>query len=227
MLLVTITTGVHVALALQLYIAGIHYRISKMKLDNEWASMGDTAYYHGGLCSGEIDGYRSVGDGNGGGSSGEGDSSGAPVPERDRFGAYPTLVIEAGCDRPLPIMQIKAKWWFKTSNHDVKIVLLAKLYQRQRTIVLEEWEERPRELREGASTTRWGSEGVPSCQQVVSITEMSKNPPVYQVSGELVLSFWLLFLREPQEGEADVVLSIVELQRYAEKVFGRMMLRIE
>ncbi|KAM0253944.1 hypothetical protein ACHAQJ_007067 [Trichoderma viride] len=220
MLLVTLGTGVHEALACGLYIDEIFMRIVTMKLNREWCTKGATSYYHGGLCSGEEGGSRSIGDGNGRGSSGEGDSSGAPRPERRNKEAYPTIVMEAGCTRPLSIMQTKAKWWFKASNHDIKIVLLAKLYQKQRTIVLEVWEERPRELREGATATRWASEGVPSCQHVVTITETSKNPPVYHVTGELVLSFRLLFLREPQEGEGDIVLSTVELQRYAERILG-------
>ncbi|KAK3349496.1 hypothetical protein B0T25DRAFT_548271 [Lasiosphaeria hispida] len=33
------------------------------------------------------------------------------------------------------------RWWFQTSNHDVKIVLLAKFDRRQYRILLEKWEE--------------------------------------------------------------------------------------
>ncbi|KAL5089445.1 hypothetical protein Trisim1_005722 [Trichoderma cf. simile WF8] len=218
-LLVCLNTGAHVQLHIWLYMEIIH-NLFAMGLGDAWKPMGATSFYHGGLSSGEELGNTSVGHGNnGGGSSGEPDSSGGPRPERRGRGAFPTLVVEAGCTRSLAIMQAKAKWWFKISSHDVKIVLLAKFYSGRQMIVIEKWEERPRGIREGAATTRWGSEGVPSCQQVVTITKTSDEPIAYQISGDLVLSFQLLFLRDTGEGERDVVISAERLQDYAEMVW--------
>lgn len=218
-LLVCLNTGAHVQLHIWLYME-IIYNLFAMGLGDAWKPMGATSFYHGGLSSGEELGNNSVGHGgNGGGSSGEPDSSGGPRPERRGRSAFPTLVVEAGCTRSLAIMQAKAKWWFKISNHDVKIVLLAKFYPGRQMMVIEKWEERPRGIREGAATTRWGSEGVPSCQQVVTITKTSDEPIAYQISGDLVLSFRLLFLRDSGEGERDVVISADRLQDYAEMVW--------
>ncbi|PNP58062.1 hypothetical protein THARTR1_02220 [Trichoderma harzianum] len=218
-LLVCLNTGAHVQLHIWLY-CEIIYALWRMGLDDNWNTMGATSFYHGSLNSDEELGNTRFSHGNGGGSSGEPDSSGGPWPERRGRGAFPTLVIEAGCTRSLAIMQAKAKWWFKISNHDVKIVLLAKFYPGQQMTVVEKWEERPREIRKGAATTRWGSEGVPSCQQVVTITKTNDDPLAYHISGDLVLSFRLLFLRDPGEGERDVVISTDRLQGYAEMVWG-------
>ncbi len=60
-----------------------------------------------------------------GGDGGEGDSTGGPKPEREGHGTWPTL-IEAGDSESLPELRRDMRWWFSTSNHDVKIVLLAK-----------------------------------------------------------------------------------------------------
>lgn len=217
-LLVCLNTGAHVQLHIWLYMEIITI-LWDMNRRDIWRSMFATSFYHGGLSSGEDIGNTSVGHGNGGGSSGEPDSSGGPRPERRGRGLFPTLVIEAGCTRSLEIMQAKAKWWFKISNHDVKIVLLAKFYPRRQVIVVEQWEERPREIRKGAATTRWGSEVVPFCQQVVTITKTGDDPVAYQISDDLVLSFRLLFLRDPGEGERDVVISADRLQDYADMVW--------
>lgn len=154
------------------------------------------------------------------GSSGEGDSAGGPIPERDGQ-AFPTLVIEAGYSQSLPSLRQKAHWWFDISNHDVKIVILAKLHLRQREITLERWEERQRGARAGATTTRHASAWVASCHQTITITESSANPQEYRVaSGDLVLSFRLLFLRDPLPGEDDVVITVLMLQGYAQRVWA-------
>ncbi|KAF3075786.1 hypothetical protein CFAM422_001988 [Trichoderma lentiforme] len=218
-LLVCLNTGAHVQLHIWLYME-IIYNLFVMGLGDAWKPMGATSFYHGGLSSGEELGNTSVGHGgNGGGSSGEPDSSGGPQPERRGRDAFPTLVVEAGCTRTLAIMQAKAKWWFKISNHDVKIVLLAKFYPGRQMIVIEKWEKKPRGIRRGAATTRWSSDGVPSCQQVVTITKTTDDMIAYRISGNLVLSFRLLFLRDPGEGERDMVIFADCLQDYAEMVW--------
>ncbi|KAL7909776.1 hypothetical protein GGI35DRAFT_493548 [Trichoderma velutinum] len=192
-LLVCLNTAAHVQLHIWLYYK-IMPALWDMGINDDWNTMGATSFYHGGLPSGEELRDNSVSHGSGGGSSGEPDSSGGLWPERRGPGAFPTLVIEAGCTRSLSIMQAKARWWFKISNHDVKIVLLAKLYPGRQMVVVEKWEERPREIREGAATTRWGSEPAPSSSDSC--------------------------LRDPGEGERDVVISADRLQDYTEMVWG-------
>jgi len=112
--------------------------------------------------------------------------------------------------------------WFSMSNHEVKIVLLAKF--NGTTILLEKWEEEM-QVRLAATTTRHSLQHpTPILRQSITITRnTTTNPTSYNVtSGALVLSFWLLFLRDPGPGEGDFVFSVQELEEYAEKVWARV-----
>ncbi|KAK0730613.1 hypothetical protein B0H67DRAFT_562309, partial [Lasiosphaeris hirsuta] len=97
-------------------------------------------------------------------------------------GAWPTLVIEAGVSQTLAQLRIGMQRWFSMSNHEVKIVLLAKF-------------------------------------DAITITRDTTTDPIsYHVtSGALVLSFRLLFLRDPGPGEGDLAFGVQELEEYAEK----------
>jgi hypothetical protein len=116
------------------------------------------------------------------------------------------------------------RWWFLTSDHRVKIVLLAKFDHRQKTILLEKWEEEA-QIRAGATTTRSVSVHQPAlqpvCRQEIKITRTGTNPPVYDVTrGALVLGFRLLFLRDPGPEEGDIGITVEGLQWYAEVVWS-------
>ncbi len=69
----------------------------------------------------------------------EGDSTGGPKPERAKKGAWPTLVIEAGYSESLDQLHCDKNWWFRESQHQVKIVVLAKFDHP--ISLLEKWEE--------------------------------------------------------------------------------------
>jgi len=108
------------------------------------------------------------------------------------------------------------------SNHEVKIVLLAKF--NGITILLEKWEEQI-SVRPGATTTRHSLQHpTPILRQSITITQnATTNPISYNVTrGALVLSFRLLFLRDPGPGEGDIVLSVQELEEYAEDVWAQV-----
>jgi hypothetical protein len=120
------------------------------------------------------------------------------------------------------------RWWFQTSNHEVKIVILVKLDRRQHHILLEKWEEevsRP----QGAITRRrattilqqnGGFEQVKR-QSITISRDEAVNTVSYNVTrGALVLGFQLLFLRDPGPQEGDIVISIQDLQLYAERVWA-------
>ncbi|RYP49384.1 hypothetical protein DL768_004890 [Monosporascus sp. mg162] len=133
-----------------------------------------------------------------GGDGGEGDSSGGPYPERYGVGQWPTLVIEAGYSQSLAGLHADMRWWFSTSNHDVKIVILAKLDRRQHEIILERWEEEAAPARLGATTTRRAARAAglqPVLRQRITISRNEATDPVsYDVSrGALVLSPSLSF----------------------------------
>ncbi|KAK3301933.1 uncharacterized protein B0T15DRAFT_286910 [Chaetomium strumarium] len=116
------------------------------------------------------------------------------------------------------------QWWFQASNHQIKIVLLVKFDSTHRAIVLEKWEEEPRDTCPGVTTTRYTAALQPVRRQHISITrDSSTNPVSYNVtSGALVLGFRLLLLRDPSPTERDIVISVQDLQTYAEKVWRRV-----
>ncbi|KAK0703135.1 hypothetical protein B0T26DRAFT_791833, partial [Lasiosphaeria miniovina] len=149
-------------------------------------------------------------------SSKEGNATSGPEPQRAAKGAWPTVVIEAGFSQPLGELHIAMQLWVFTSNHEVKIVLLAKF--NGTTILLEKWEEEV-QVRPGATTTRQSLQHpAPVLRQSITITRnTTTNPTSYNVtSGALVLPFRLLFLRDAGPGEGDFVFSVEELEWYAE-----------
>ncbi|KAI2623109.1 hypothetical protein GGR54DRAFT_596620 [Hypoxylon sp. NC1633] len=152
---------------------------------------------------------------------GEGDSTGGPIPERGGHDQWPTLVIEAGVSESLAQLRVDMQWWFAASNHDVKIVLLAKLERSQRMITLEKWEEEPVAAKPRATTTRQSAALQPILRQTITIHRNEATSPVsYNVTrGALVLDFRLLFLRSPGPEEGDVIISVSDLQLYAECVW--------
>ncbi len=157
------------------------------------------------------------------GDGGEGDSTGGPLPHVRDPNRWPTLVVEAGDSESLLALRGDMRWWFDKSHHEVKIVLLAKYDHHRHEILVERWEEERPTPRPGATTTRASARSPlePVLQQAITIVrDTTTNPPSYNVArGALVLKFELLFLRSPGPGERDVVISIPELQIYAEAVW--------
>jgi len=180
-----------------------------MKLKLNWTPIGATLYPPSGTG-----GRRRKGK--------EGDSAGGPRPECEKLGAWPTLVFEAGYSESLDDLHDDMNWWFRESYHQVKIVVLAKFDDP--TILLEKWEEDS--TRPGAMTTRSSSRTqlAPVLRQNITITrDATTNPPSYNVvRGALVLSFRLVFLREPGPEEGDFMFDIPYLQHYASRVWSQV-----
>ncbi|KAK0726708.1 hypothetical protein B0T26DRAFT_691471 [Lasiosphaeria miniovina] len=184
MLIVIIPTEFHEGLHLGLYNLGRDSIIRIGRGDN-WRSMGTAK-------------YRAQGHPNG--DEGEGDSTGGPEPQRQHLGAWPTLVIKAGYSQSLEALRGDMSWWFGASDHQVKIVLLAKFDTQQMTAIIEKW--------------------------IITITQNPgtnrDNPTSYTVTrGALRLEFDLLFLQQPQPGsaEGDVIIDIPDLQRWAVRLW--------
>ncbi|KKP01416.1 hypothetical protein THAR02_06494 [Trichoderma harzianum] len=204
-LIITIPTLQHEAV-FGLLTTGLNIAVALMGLANNWKYRGTTTIYS----------RRSSG---GGGGGQQPDASASPRAD-GRIYRYPTIIFEGGYSSTLPEMRVKARRYFEMSEHQVKIVILSKLIPTERRIIIERWEERQRGERRPGPATRWGSEIVPGCQQVITINENGANPPVYQVdSDDLVLSFRLLFQRDPRQGEGDVVFSVAWLRDYAVQVW--------
>jgi hypothetical protein len=208
-LIISIPTGPHEQLHISLYYA-MYDEIVRMGL-NDWVGKGTTTYRpsHG---------------------VGEGDSTGGPRFQDPEDGYWPTLVIEAGCSQTLESLRADMRWWFGASDHRVKIVLLVKLQVSQGKIILEKWLEVPEISRSGATATRGSAQLImPRCDQVINITRAPgitdsvpnrRNPSSYNVtSGALRLEFDLLFRRQPDQGERDVIVTVPHLQQCAADVW--------
>ena len=142
----------------------------------------------------------------------EGDSTGDPEPERGRKDAWLTLVILAGVSESLAGLHDDMRWWFSASEQQVQIVLLAKSEHTGAAIVLEKWEEEVED-----------DESRPVLRQSITITRDPTYLATYNVAttgGALVLGFKRLFLRDPGPGEGDFVVSVGDLEYYAEWVWN-------
>jgi hypothetical protein len=207
-LIITIPTAVHEALHLGLY--GPYLRSTT---EEKWKNIGTETFRQQGHPRGD---------------GGEGDSTGGPRPERIGKGNWPTLVIESGHSETLPELHKDMQWWFQVSNHKVKIVILAKFDDQQHHILLEKWEEEISSPQgaitrsRAAAILQQNSVLNPVKRQSITITrDETTNPVSYNITkGALVLGFRLLFLRDPGPQEGDFVLSIQDLQLYAENVWA-------
>lgn len=205
-LILTIPTAIHEGLH-RLLDHRIAFQIYRMGLESTLQPMGSVT-------------LRAMGHPNGDG--GEGDSTSGPFPERAGATAWPTLVIEAGHSETLGELRKDMRWWFAASGHQVKIVLLAKFHAEQKDIILETWTEEEAQSRQGATRTRRAASLTPVCRQTIAITKDATNPALYNVArGALRLDFRLLFGRDPQAGEGDVIIGVTELQTYAANVWAR------
>ncbi|KAK3343661.1 hypothetical protein B0T25DRAFT_303793 [Lasiosphaeria hispida] len=200
-LIVLIPGGPHEQLHLKLYREHTD-ELYRMGLRDAWKDHGATRFPQ---QQGHPSGY-----------GGEGDSGGSPRPQPNGR-SWPILVIEAGDSSSLEELRRGMRWWFSTSNHEVKIVLLAKLDRAGRRIILEKWVETTPPPRP-APTTRAASIRTPNCDQEITI-DWTENTPVeiptsYVVTrGDLRLEFSLLFLRPPENPrEHDILITVPRLQ---------------
>ncbi|CAG9940634.1 unnamed protein product [Clonostachys rosea f. rosea IK726] len=153
------------------------------------------------------------------GTAGEGDASGGPfIPGVGAVQHWPTLVIESGYSQTLTQLRAQMAWWFRASAHQVKIVLLLKMdASSPADILIEKWQEIPLQNRPGATNTRASGALGPNLIQVINIRRINNAAPhapqSYTVTrGDLRLDFALLFLRQPGQGEGDIIIGIQQLQ---------------
>ncbi|KAK0703091.1 hypothetical protein B0T26DRAFT_815310 [Lasiosphaeria miniovina] len=163
---------------------------------------------------------RRVEQGHPGGDGGEGDPTGGPHPERGNKGAWPTLVIEAGHSESLGELHYDMRWWFSTSDHQVKIVLLAEYDHTRSVIILEMWEGEA----QTHGTIQQTAALQPILQQSIAIAQnTTTNPVSYNVTrGALIPSFRLLLIQDPGPGEADFVFSVPDLEDYGAMVWRQV-----
>jgi hypothetical protein len=207
-LIITIPTRAHEVLHRDLD-DQISFMVGDMGLRRDFTSVGSSTYT-------ELDADNQVMSG------GEGDSCRIPS-SREHADDFPTLVIEAGYTQSWSSLKDKARWWFRASRYDVKIILLVKMNRSSGQIIIEKWKGMPAP-RPGATTWSQAQQLLPTRVDSIRITQVpGTNPATYNVTGPLRLEFVDLFLRQPVEarGEDDVVLSIEDLQEYADAVWTR------
>ncbi|KAI0871204.1 hypothetical protein GGS24DRAFT_71093 [Hypoxylon argillaceum] len=207
MLLVTIPTGVHEALHLHLS-RKLAEKMRKVGLWNSWGPIGSATFQPPGHL---------------GEDAGEGYCTGGPDPERATQDAWPTFVIVAGDSEPLGELRKDVRWWFSASDHEVNVVLLTKFDHTRREILIEKWEEDWVLRLDPIGTKRSVPNNTlePAVRQTIAIAQNTTTKPVsYNVTGDaLILSFRLLFLRGPGPEEGDIIISLPELEEYAEYVW--------
>ncbi|CAK7563086.1 MAG: hypothetical protein SEPTF4163_000943 [Sporothrix epigloea] len=169
--------------------------------------------------------YRGTGSGDSSG-SGEGDSAFVPQARFHNGKSWPTFVLEAGDSQSLEGLRNDMRWWFAASQHEVKIVLVAKLYPATREIRLEKYVKDVSHVRTGATCTRNTPQLQPRPTQVVTIAPREANPgqelQFTVVGAPLILDFQLLFLRAPNldAGESDLEYTSSDLEDTASAVWS-------
>ncbi|KAK4208295.1 hypothetical protein QBC37DRAFT_444015 [Rhypophila decipiens] len=166
-----------------------------------------------------------------GGSSGEGDSSGGPKPQR--LNGWPTLIVEAGYSQTMNKLHNDMRCWFSASNHDVKIILLVKMYLPTKEIHIERWQEVIRQPQGPITRSRSAllaqtvPQLVPALQQRIIIRRNDGPPVTYSVlSGALVLDYQLLFLRLPVPPQKNIIISLQSLRDFADDVWAALLFPI-
>lgn len=100
-----------------------------------------------------IDGVKSI-DKYKGGDLGTGDVARSPADREGVAGDWPILVIESVSTVHLDHLREDMPWWFKASNHAVKIVLLAKVNYKRRALIIKHWEEEDEDIARDATQCR-------------------------------------------------------------------------
>ncbi|CAK7201157.1 hypothetical protein SEUCBS139899_003859 [Sporothrix eucalyptigena] len=175
-------------------------------------------------------------------SGGEADGNILPFPARAGADQWPTIVFEAGYSQSEESLRAKMNWWFQASNHNVKIVVLAKAFPQtlEKRLKIEQWQERSVEaVRSGATATRRSTAAAgaalqPTCLQTINISwaglvpfheatlaQVADRQQYNVVRAPLVLEFGLVFLRPAVgPGEHDFEFPTEFLQRYAARVWS-------
>ncbi|EPE03013.1 dead deah box dna helicase [Ophiostoma piceae UAMH 11346] len=215
-LIITVPTFKHETIHRMLWFE-ILLQVVQMGLEGDWAETGGTTY------PGPA------------GSSGEWDSGGFPWSQRRR-GDWPTLVVESGYTQTMPSLYAKMRWCFSTSDHQVKVVILAKIVRSEVRIHIEMWQEVV--LRPGATATRWATGAglgapQPRCMQTVDVCwaglvpfpqasqAARMDPGSFSVAGgPLTIDFALVFLRAPAMVEHDLVVADDDLKVLAVRLWS-------
>lgn len=117
---------------------------------------------------------------------------------------WPSLVVEVGFSEPYRKLKEDAKWWLTASDNEVKTVVVIKINQTYKEIVIEKW------ICQGQRPTK-DYRTVLSQQAGRNNIDISNNEP-------FVIPFDHLFLRTPTSNERNIILGTGDWERFADDV---------
>lgn len=112
------------------------------------------------------------------------------------------------------------EWWFSMSIYDINIVLLLLFERAAQSIVIERYEEEIGEVPFTRSRTGQALRAVQQQEITVRRRIVATTAQFHVGSDDLVLEFALLFLRESQGAETDIIIAKQELRDYADFCWG-------
>jgi hypothetical protein len=160
-------------------------------------------------------------------SSKEGDSTYRPKC-RPRKDDWPSIVFEAGLSKSLTDLRIDAHWWLANSSGEVKIAIVISIIPAEKSLRIEQWclslPTAPRPV-----TRAYRNTNTPVPMKIQELTIIQDPPipalpgtiPTYTVTGApLTLEFEKLLLRAPVLPEGNVILTVADLQAWAEEFWS-------
>jgi hypothetical protein len=143
------------------------------------------------------------------------------VPGVRQVDSWPSIDIAAGVNQPLGHLRRHMEWWFETSRHSVKIVILCKVSLELRELRVEKWIEH--------TERDWGVVK-PVLEQEIRMYECyrlnaktGQSDEYHDAVGRLpfVLEFAQLYERLPVEDEADLELQRCFFESLAQGICSR------
>jgi len=126
---------------------------------------------------------------------------------------WPTLVLECGLSKLIERLEIEAGWWFHNSAGDVRIVILISVSHADKKVWIDQWE---------LSTAPNPEVGKDSPQPTITVPVKTCHVEMVDgkaTGGPLRLKFNKPFLRDPRQGEGDIVFTREDLQVYGAHVW--------
>lgn len=134
--------------------------------------------------------------------------------DRDGKDAWPTIVFRCAASGSLESLRAEPKWWFESSRGEVKIVLLFFHDPKSSAIHLEKWDV-PTVPKQPVSSAQPGH-AEPSAIKTHEL-DIIKGAAT---EATLTLEFEKIFLRQPKQGENDIVFTAGDLTEYAKGVWS-------
>ncbi|RPA92418.1 hypothetical protein L873DRAFT_1709892, partial [Choiromyces venosus 120613-1] len=137
---------------------------------------------------------------------------------------WPTVVIECGVSESLRHLKVDSRWWLVNSLGEVKIVFLISISKPARRIHIEQWEiatvQNPQRTRANppdfvTRPTKIYEVDIAGPVALAPAVPAPAGPTPVVTGAPLTLDFDKIFLRQPHQGEGNIILTAQDLGRYA------------